>query len=212
MFVSVRAIVDLRHAALASVLVLASLAPRPAAASGPGQELRDFVTQANSILIAGEDRELEEIVTAIVALARPMVAFREAAESALAGDWQARTPIERDEFTRMFAAILERALVLRLAGAAKIGRGVDMSFGDESVAGDVAGRYATSPSMASALSITIGHSSRKSSGTHRILRSSNDSATRLETGRRRLAQRAPTRRCPQRRSRWSPRPTPPLWP
>jgi ABC-type transporter MlaC component len=135
--------VELRCAALASLLVIALLGPCPAAGSGPGHELREFVTGANAILIAGEDRDLEELVTAIVALARPMVAFREAAESALGGDWRARTPTERDEFTRMFAALLERALVLRLAGAAKIGRGVEMVFGDESITGDVASVRAT---------------------------------------------------------------------
>ena len=143
MFAASRETIKLCHAALASLLVLALLPPCSAMASGPGQELRDFVSHANTILIAGEDRDLEDVVGELVALARPMVAFREAAESALGGDWQARTPQERDEFTRVFAALLERALVLRLAGAARIGRGVDMSFGDESITGDLASVRAT---------------------------------------------------------------------
>jgi len=123
---------------LASWLVLAVLLPWPAAASGPAQELRDFVAKANTILVEGEDRDLEDILTSIVSLARPLVAVRHAAESALGSEWQARTPAEREEFSALFATLLERALVLRLAGAAKIGRGVEMSFGEESIVGDMA--------------------------------------------------------------------------
>ena len=125
-------------AVLASLLVLAVSGPPAAEATGPAQELRDFVTKVNTILVAGEDRDFEELLTSVVALARPLVAVRHAAESALGGEWQTRTRAEQDEFTSLFATLLERALVFRLAGAAKIGRGVEMSFGEESVVGDLA--------------------------------------------------------------------------
>ena len=145
---------------LASWLVLAVLLPGPAAASGPAEELRDFVAKANTILVEAEDRDLEDILTSIVSLARPLVAARHAAESALGSEWQARTPAERDEFSALFATLLERALVLRLAGAAKIGRGVEMSFGEESIVGE----------MATVRAVAIGKDGQKMPLDYRLVR------------------------------------------
>src|SRR2546427_721534 len=80
---------------------------------------------------------------ASAALARPLIAAREAAELALGPAWRARTPAEQDEFVRLFAALLERALVLRVASAARGAGGLDMRFDDERIEADRATVNAT---------------------------------------------------------------------
>jgi ABC-type transporter MlaC component len=109
--------------------------PALAGAGPPSDELRGFFTAANAILAAAEGREADDVVDTIVVLARPMVAFREAAELALGTEWRARTRVEQDEFVRLFADLLERAFVRRLAGAARARTGIEMRFGDEVVTG-----------------------------------------------------------------------------
>lgn len=123
--------------------MFALLAPLPARATSPTDEIRGFFADANKILTRAEDREPDDVLNAILALARPMVAFPEAAELALGSGWGSRTPAERDEFVRLFADLLERAFVLRLAGAARARSGVDIRYRDEFVAGDLASVQAT---------------------------------------------------------------------
>jgi ABC-type transporter MlaC component len=124
-----------RRTRLALFALAALLLPALAGASTPSDELRGFFTAANAILAAAEDREPDDVVNTVVALARPIVAFREAAELALGPRWRGRTRSEQDEFVRLFADLLERAFVLRLAGAAKARTGVEIRFGDESIDG-----------------------------------------------------------------------------
>ena len=124
-------------------LVTVTCAALPATAAGPTEELRGLFVAANRVLAESEQRELEETLLAVIALARPMIATREAAEVALGSEWRARTQEEREEYVRLFSELLERALVLRLAGAARGGTGVDMRFLEETIEGDRATVQAT---------------------------------------------------------------------
>ena len=64
--------------------------------------------------------------------------FREAAKLALGREWTARTPKEQNEFVAMFADLLERSFVWRVAGKASLGGGAKVRYLDERVTGDVA--------------------------------------------------------------------------
>src|SRR5206468_3487039 len=67
---------------------------------------------------------------------------RGAAAAALEHEWDVRTPAERDEFTRLFAELLERGLVARLAGTVNPVNGILMTWQGETRVNDEA-RVAT---------------------------------------------------------------------
>lgn len=131
-----RVMVTLRLLAL--VIVVAFAGPPAVGASGPRDEIRTFFTSANRILADAEHREPEAMLNEILALARSRLAFRDAARLALSAEWPALTPSEQDEFVGLFSGLLERTLVLRLAGAVRAPSGVEVHYGDESIVGDAA--------------------------------------------------------------------------
>src|SRR5947207_1158343 len=71
-----------------------------------------------------------------------MVDVRGAAAAALEHEWDVRTPAERDEFTRLFAELLERGLGARLAGNVNPVNGILMTWQGETRVNDEA-RVAT---------------------------------------------------------------------
>jgi hypothetical protein len=64
--------------------------------------------------------------------------FREAAMLALGREWSARTPLQQNEFVALFADLLERAFVWRVAGKASLNGGVRVDYLHETANGDTA--------------------------------------------------------------------------
>src|SRR5262249_15739433 len=61
-----------------------------------------------------------------------------AAMLALGREWTSRTTAERNEFVALFADLLERSFVWRVAGKANLDGGVKVQYLGETVAGDTA--------------------------------------------------------------------------
>jgi phospholipid transport system substrate-binding protein len=98
--------------ALAAAAMLSLLAGAPASA-GPTDQLREYTDQVIKVLddpaLARGDRR-----AAIRKIAHEAFDVNETARRVLARHWQARTPAERDEFTQLFADLLERTYIARL--------------------------------------------------------------------------------------------------
>src|SRR5215468_3675761 len=95
---------------LAVSLVLLAGAP---AWAGPTDQLREYTDQVVKVLddpaLARGDRR-----AAVRKIAHEAFDVTETARRVLARHWQARTPAERDEFTQLFADLLERTYIARL--------------------------------------------------------------------------------------------------
>ena len=85
----------------------------PAWAGAPTDQLRGRIDRVLKILDpeAKSDGKSEERRTAIRAVAQETFDFREISQRALARHWQSRTPAEKDEFTALFADLLERSYI-----------------------------------------------------------------------------------------------------
>jgi phospholipid transport system substrate-binding protein len=123
--------------ALAGLALLA--AGTPAFAGSATDRLREFFASINVII---NDRALRseplEKVARVKRLVTDIADVRGAAAAVLEREWDARTPAERDEFTRLFSELLERGLVARLAGAVSPVNGLVMSWRGETRVGDEA--------------------------------------------------------------------------
>lgn len=133
----------LRHLVICLMLALAALLGAGASeASAPTDMLRSVFAEANRILKdpATEDRPYERLA-AIRGLFSRVFDFRTAAERSLGREWQARTPAEQSEFTRVFGDFVQRGFVHWIASVADIdmnGAGVTVQYLDESVNRDTA--------------------------------------------------------------------------
>ncbi len=122
------------------MLMLAlSLGVTRAWAGAPTDAMRDFFGAVNVVLTdpRTEDQPLERL-RAIRRHVDEIFDFREAAMLALGREWTARTHVEQNEFVVLFADLLERSFVWRLAGKASIDGGVKVQYVGETVAGDMA--------------------------------------------------------------------------
>jgi phospholipid transport system substrate-binding protein len=119
--------------------VASTVAPPPALAGAPTDAMRDFFAAINVVLTdpRTEDQPLERL-RAIRRLVDEAFDFREAAMLALGREWSARTGVEQNEFVALFADLLERSFVWRVAGKAALGGGVKVHYVGETVDGDVA--------------------------------------------------------------------------
>ena len=101
--------------------------------------MRDFFAAVNAVLAdpETEDAPLERVAR-ICRLVGEVSAVNEAAAVALGREWQGLSPVERDEFVALFARLLERAYVGRLAGRGSVSNGVRIAYLGESVAADEA--------------------------------------------------------------------------
>ena len=109
-----------------------------AAAGAPTDALRDFFGAVNVVL--DDPRTADQPVEKLRAIRRhvdDMVDFREAAMLALGREWHARSAVEQNEFVPLFADLLERSFVWRVAGKASLGGGVRVDYLGETVTGDV---------------------------------------------------------------------------
>jgi len=122
---------------IASVGTILALVTPGAHASTPTDELRGHVDQVIKILqrpdLQGDDKTTERR-SAVRKVANDIFDFPETAKRSLGRHWQARTPAEREEFTRLFADLVEHAYI------SKIDRysGENVSYVGESVEGDQA--------------------------------------------------------------------------
>jgi phospholipid transport system substrate-binding protein len=96
-----------------AVAALVWLATAPAWA-GPTDQLREYTDQVVKVLddpsMARQDRR-----AAVRKIAHEAFDVAETAQRVLARHWQARTPAEREEFTQLFADLLERTYIARIA-------------------------------------------------------------------------------------------------
>lgn len=122
----------------AAIIGLGLLTAAPVHAGPPTDRLREFFFTVNVILTdpATQSQPLEKVAR-VKRLVTDIADVR-AAAAALDREWDARTPSERDEFTRLFGELLERGLVARLAGTVSPVHGMVMSWRGESHVGDEA--------------------------------------------------------------------------
>ena len=113
-------------------------------AGSPTEQLRGFFIAATRVLHGPEaPGQPEQRLTAIRAMVGDIFDFRAAAQLSLGPDWDARTPIEREEFVRLFADFLERSLILGIASRVQLADGVKVSYLAESVDGALASVWTT---------------------------------------------------------------------
>src|SRR5215470_8876492 len=113
------------------------LARTPVSAGPATDRLREFFGEVNAVLSdpAIRSQPLEKVAQ-IKHLVTEIADVRGAAAEALERQWDARTPAEQDEFTRLFAELLERGLVARLAAAVSPVNGMVMTWHGETRVGD----------------------------------------------------------------------------
>ena len=137
-------IVNMRRASRTRLLLAAAglaglvLAAATPVFAGPATDrLREFFGKVNTVLDDSKADPLEKVAR-VKRLVTDIADVRSAAAGALDHQWNARTPAERDEFTRLFAELLERGLVARLAGTVSPVNGMVMSWSGETRVGDEA--------------------------------------------------------------------------
>jgi phospholipid transport system substrate-binding protein len=122
---------------IAVVLTLAMAAGRPAWAGAPTEQLR---TQIDRVIKVLEDPEmakearLVERRTMIRRVANDIFDFTETTRRSLGPHWQARTPQEREEVTRLYADLLERSYI----GKIEMYSGEKIQFLGDTIDGDQA--------------------------------------------------------------------------
>jgi len=102
---------------IASVATALIFVSPPAQASAPTEDLRQHVDQVIKILQRPDlegDNKTTERRTAVRKVANDIFDFQETAKRSLGRHWQARTPAEREEFTRLFADLLEQAYISKI--------------------------------------------------------------------------------------------------
>ncbi|HTI53338.1 MAG TPA: ABC transporter substrate-binding protein [Verrucomicrobiae bacterium] len=136
--VRLRPITFLPGVTLAALL----LAGGRAEAGPPTETLRAIYAEANAIITAPPaDAPPLERLDAIRALFSKAFDFRGAAERALGRQWKARTVVERNDFTTLFAGFVQRGFVFWLASVAAVddaGGGVTINYLGETVDRDQA--------------------------------------------------------------------------
>jgi ABC-type transporter MlaC component len=111
---------------LYSVITLLTLllAVGRAEAGPPTETLRAIYTEANAIITAPPtDQPPLDRLAAIRTLFSRAFDFRDAAQRALGGQWKARTAVEQNDFTALFAGFVERGFVFWLASVAAVDEG-----------------------------------------------------------------------------------------
>ena len=128
----------------AVALVVVLLLSADGWAASPTEQLRGFFTAATRVLDGPEAQgRPEQQLSTIRAMVGGIFDFREAAQLSLGSDWNARTSAEREEFVRLFADFLERALILGIATRIQVADGVKVSYLGEAVDGALASVWTT---------------------------------------------------------------------
>ena len=122
---------------IASVGTILAVVTPSAYAGAPTEELRGHVDKVIKILqrpdLQGDDKTTERRV-AVRKVANDIFDFQETAKRSLGRHWEARTPAEREEFTHLFADLLESAYISRIERYS----GENVSYVGESVEADQA--------------------------------------------------------------------------
>jgi phospholipid transport system substrate-binding protein len=96
-------------------LLLALVAPSPAAAGAPTDQLK---RQVDAVVRTLEDPALKanpaQRRATVRKISEEIFDYKETARRALGRHWSARTPQEQEEFVRLFADLLERAYLSRI--------------------------------------------------------------------------------------------------
>ena len=126
-----------RFAGIVSIGAILVFVVHGAHAGAPTEELRGHVDQVIKILqrpdLQGDGKAVERR-TAVRKVADDVFDFQEMAKRSLGRHWQERTPAEREEFTRLFADLVERAYI----GKIDQYNGENVSYVSESVEADQA--------------------------------------------------------------------------
>ncbi|TMQ23518.1 MAG: hypothetical protein E6K82_10925 [Candidatus Rokuibacteriota bacterium] len=110
-----------------------------ARAGAPTDAMGDFFAAVNVVLNdPATEEQPQERLRAIRRRVDDVFDFREAAMLALGREWAARTPAEQNEFVALFADLLERSFVWRVAGKASLAGGVRVDYLSETVNGEAA--------------------------------------------------------------------------
>ncbi len=122
------------------LVVLMVLLACPHVVAGPATDrLRELFASVDAVL--ADPTVQEDPLQGVARIQRLVAALSDvgsAAAAALGGEWHARTLAEREEFIDLFAELLGRAYVGRLAGTARVIDGVKVTYRDEILAGDKA--------------------------------------------------------------------------
>jgi phospholipid transport system substrate-binding protein len=98
---------------MTTIAVALTLLVSSTAWAGPTDQLREYTDQVVKVLddpsMARQDRR-----AAVRKIAHEAFDMAETAQRVLARHWQARTPAEREEFTQLFADLLERTYIARM--------------------------------------------------------------------------------------------------
>ncbi len=119
------------------IVVLALLAGRAAQAGPPTDQLKGGIDRVLAILqdpALKQPGKAEERRQKIRAIANEVFDWTETGKRALARHWQGRSPQEREEFSKLFADLLERSYV----GKIEAYSGEKILYGDETLDGDQA--------------------------------------------------------------------------
>jgi phospholipid transport system substrate-binding protein len=120
-----------RRLVAAALLGLALAAP--ASAGEPTESLRRLFDEANRILL-NRDATDESRLSALRRLVSGTFDARSAAALALGPEWQARTPVEREEFSRLYADVVESAYLGGVGARARVhDDGIRVVFESEAI-------------------------------------------------------------------------------
>ena len=123
--------------AITVLVAVAMAAGREAWAGAPTNQLRTQIERALKVLedpeLAKESRMLERRA-AIRRIANDIFDFTETTRRSLGPHWQARTPQEREEITRLYADLLERSYI----GKIEMYSGEKIQFVGDGIDGDQA--------------------------------------------------------------------------
>jgi len=118
-------------------LLVAFGAAGPASASEATGRIRTFFGDVNRVLAdARDDDRMPERLASLRAMVFEMVDFPRAAEVALGLEWFGRTRAEREEFTRLFADLLQTSVFAMVGGRARIDNGLTVNYVGELSDGD----------------------------------------------------------------------------
>lgn len=117
---------------IAAVVLAAALATAAWAAS-PTEEVRQYTDQVQKILDDPNLRQTDKRA-AVRKVAAEIFDVNETAKRALGRHWQNRTPAEREEFTQLFADLLERTYINKI----DLYRGEKLVYTGETIDGEFA--------------------------------------------------------------------------
>jgi len=100
-----------------TAVLLVALTSAPVWAGPPTDQFRDGVDRVFKVLRDPElkgNAQADRRIAAVAQVADDMFDFAETAKRSLGRHWEARTPAEREEFVRLFTALVQRSYISRV--------------------------------------------------------------------------------------------------